>query len=266
MINILFFGDIVGKIGRQTIIKLLPKIKKEFNPDFVIANAENAAHGAGINEKIIKELMSAGIDAFTTGDHAFDNKKQLTIYDKYPIIRPANFSQKSPGKGWLLLKSKSNKQIIIINLIGRIFMRLSHECPFLKLDEILAINNLSAQKNSAILIDIHAEATSEKINLFHYANSRVSAILGTHTHIMTADEQITTKGTAYITDVGMCGAADESLGISKKGTLKTFLTQIKEPHAIPKKGKAMVNAVFVSIRTNGTAKKIKTIKKFIYIS
>lgn len=265
MLNILFIGDIVGKIGRKTITKLLPALKKEYKIDFVIANAENSAHGSGVTENIIIELMDAGVDFFTTGDHAFQNKKDLEVFHKYPITCPANFSPRITDGGYKIVKLKK-QNILIINLIGRVFMHQNHECPFNKINEILANKSLPHNNISAIIIDIHAETTSEKINLLHYLNGRVSAVLGTHTHVMTADHQISRKGTAFITDVGMTGSAGESLGISHQGTLKTFLTQIKQPHVIPEKGPAQLNAVIIEVNTKSKkANKIKPIIKKINI-
>ncbi|OGF25821.1 hypothetical protein A2303_07585 [Candidatus Falkowbacteria bacterium RIFOXYB2_FULL_47_14] len=264
--NILFIGDIVGKIGRETVARVLPEIKRDHKIDLVIANAENSAHGAGITGDTIKELEEAGVNFFTTGDHAFDNKKHPGIFDEHDnIIRPANYSRRAPGRGYAVVTVK-DKKILIISLIGRVFMSGNHECPFHKLDEILANTDLLDKKLSGIIIDIHAETTSEKINMGHYAAGRVSAVLGTHTHIMTADNKILSGGTAYITDAGMVGAAEESLGIAKEGTLKTFLTQIKQPHVIPEKGLAIFNSVLIVINSkNYQAKTIKPITKFINI-
>lgn len=264
--NILFIGDIVGRIGRETVDKVLPELRRDHKIDMVIANAENSAHGAGLTEEIIGELEKAGIDAITTGDHAFDNKKNLDIFDKHDnVLRPSNYSPGAPGRGFAVLSAKG-KNILLINLIGRVFMSGNHECPFRELDEILANENLRLKKISGIIIDIHAETTSEKINLGYYAAGRVSAVFGTHTHVMTADSRILETGTAYITDAGMVGAADESLGIARAGTLKTFLTQIKQPHVIPEKGLAVFNSVLVDLNDKtGKAKSIKPLTKFINI-
>jgi len=261
--KILFIGDINGKIGRQAVAKILPKLKKELKPDLVIANADNIAHGIGVTKSTLKELMDAGIDYFTNGDHAFDKIKQADCYDKLPIIRPANYAPDVPGQGYIIINIGKHK-ILLINLIGRVFMDKDHDCPFRKTDEILAM--FTRKKLSAIIIDIHAEATSEKVVLGRYVNGRVSAILGTHTHVMTADQKITDKGMAYITDVGMVGAAESSLGIEFEGILKTFLTQIKYPHVIPEKGKAIFNAVLMEINPKtAKAKSIKPIIKFVNI-
>jgi len=266
MLKILFIGDISGKIGRRAIAKLLPKIKKEEKIDFIIANPENVAHGQGITKSTLDELMDTDIDFFTGGDHSFAAKKQLDdiFGGKYPIIRPANYPAGVPGKGYDIVKYKDH-EILIINLIGRVYMRFDYDCPFRKLDEILA--NFSNRKFSAIIVDIHAEATSEKIILGKYADKRVTAVLGTHTHVMTADHEVTENGMAYITDVGMTGFADGSLGVEKEGIIETFLTQIKNPHVIPEKGRAIFSSVLLTINSKtGKAKSIKPITKFININ
>jgi metallophosphoesterase (TIGR00282 family) len=264
MFKILFIGDIVGRIGRKTVAKILPELKKKEKIDLVIANAENSAHGTGVTKKTIKELRQTGIDWLTSGDHAFDQIKQLAVYNQEPILRPANWAENVPGRGYALIETKKGK-VLLINLVGRVFMAKNFACPFTRLEEILANFNLPSKKISAIIIDIHAEATSEKISLLHFADNRVSAILGTHTHIMTADARITARGTAYITDIGMVGAAEECLGISKEGVIKTFLTQIKQPHVIPKKGPAIFNAVLLTVNfRTGRAIKIRPIIKTVH--
>jgi 2',3'-cyclic-nucleotide 2'-phosphodiesterase len=266
MLKIIHIGDINGKIGRKAVVRILPKLKKELKPDLVIANAENAAHGSGITETVIKELMDAGVNYFTTGDHAFDRPKQLDVYDKYPIIRPANFPPDNPGTGFTIITIK-DKKILLVNLLGRVFMHLDYDCPFRKIDEILANSSLPKDSFSAIIIDIHAEATSEKAAMGHYLNGRVSAVLGTHTHTMTADEKILSKGTAFITDVGMVGAYDSCLGVDFTDIVKTFLTQVKYPHIIPEKGIAIFNAVMITVDTkNAIAKSIKSIIKKVNIT
>lgn len=261
--NILFIGDIMGRIGRLALEKILPKLKKEEKIDLVIANIENAAHGSGATEAIVKELMSAGVDYFTNGDHSFARPNQVELYEKYPVLRPANWAPKAPGTGYSVINLGQNN-ILLVNLIGRTFMKLDHDCPFQKVDEILA--NFTRQKLSAIIIDIHAEATSEKVSLKHYVDGRASAVLGTHTHVMTADERISDKGTAFITDVGMVGAFDECIGLDREGILKTFITQVKYPHVLPEKGKAIFNSVLLKIDVKtAKTKSIKPITKYINI-
>jgi len=271
--KVLFIGDIIGKIGRKAVAKILPKLKKELKPDLVIANAENLAHGKGVTETTLKEMMQAGIDWFTNGDHAFKVQKQIdNVYNgSFPILRPANYSTNIPGQGYALITagkpaspSQGGHKILLINLIGRVFMSMDYDCPFRKLDEILT--NFAKQNISAIIVDIHAETASEKINLRHFADGKISAILGTHTHVMTADQQITDCGTAYITDAGMTGFANGSIGLDKENIIKTFLTQIKYPHQLPEKGRAIFNAVLLDINPKtGKAKSIKPIIKFVEI-
>lgn len=263
MLKILFLGDINGKIGRKAVRQILPELKSELKPDLVIANVENIAHGSGVTEPTLKEILEAGVDWCTNGDHAFDQPKQFQVYDKFPVLRPANFPPRAPGQGYAIIEVGQHK-ILLINLIGRVFMSANYDCPFRKLDEILA--NLAKENLSAIIVDIHAEATSEKVALKHYADGRVSAVLGTHTHIPTADAEITAKGTAYITDAGMAGFAEGCIGIDKENIIKTFLTQIKEEHIIPETGKAILNGVLITVdQKTKRAVEIKQITKFVEV-
>jgi len=264
MLKILFIGDIYGKLGREAVRQLLPAIKAAEKPDLVIANAENAAHGSGISLATIKELKSFGVDWFTTGDHAFDNEEQfkLCLAENLPLLRPANFPPGVPGVGAQMIEVGKNK-ILIINLIGRVFIHLDFDDPFRALDAILN-EYLAKFKPSAIIVDIHAEATSEKAGFGHYADSRVSAVLGTHTHVMTADARILPKGTAFITDVGMVGALNEVIGLGKENVIKSFLTQMKQEKIIPETGEAMLNSVLVTIDPKtAMAVAIKPITKFL---
>ena len=268
MLNILFIGDIIGKIGRKAVAKILPKLKRELKINLVIANADNLAHGKGVSETALNDMIKAGVDWFTNGDHAFDREKQINnIYnDNLPILRPANYSVNNiPGRGYAVVAAGREK-VLLINLIGRVFMRFDYNCPFAKLEEILTDPELAKQKLSAIIVDIHAEASSEKIALSHFADGKVSAILGTHTHVMTADHKITGLGAGYITDVGMVGLADGVIGLDKENIIKTFLTQIKYPHYLPEQGRVIFNAVALAInpKTKRTIS-IKPIIKFINI-
>ena len=264
MIKIIFIGDINGKLGRTAISKIVPKLKKQTKADLVIANGENMAHGTGVTESTIKEIIDAEVDYITTGDHAFDAKSNETTFNgQLPIIRPANFPPTNPGSGFILIE-KNKKNVLLVNLIGRVFMKADYDCPFREIDRILA---MFAKKNlSAIIIDIHAEATSEKIAMRHYLDGKVSAILGTHTHVITADSQITKKGTAYISDVGMVGSSEGVIGVEKENIIKSFLDQTKYQHVLPEKGQAIFNAVLLTINEKtGQATKIQPIIKFIDI-
>jgi hypothetical protein len=265
MFKILMFGDVSGKIGRRAITKILPELKKKFDPDLVIANAENIAHGIGITEKTLAELVEAGVDFFTSGDHIFDKKEAVKILEeKDPLlIRPANFPPGVPGIGARLLEI-GTKKALVINLIGRVFMKNQYDCPFRKADEIIA--EYENEKLSAIIVDFHAEATSEKNGLARYLDGRVSAVLGSHTHVGTDDWQILPGGTAYLTDIGMVGAKDSILGVAKEGIIKTFLTQIPEVHEIPEEGMCGIDAVYLEINPKtARTEKIKKIKEEIEI-
>ncbi len=245
-LNLLFIGDIVGRIGRETVKRLLPEIKKDFKIDTVIANGENAAHGKGITVLTANELIAAGVNAITTGDHCFDQPSNIEgcFGGDLPIIRPANYNADAPGTGHIVLET-SKGPVLVINLIGRAFMARHYECPFKAADRILQA--FTDKKFSAIIVDIHAEATSEKIALRHFLNGRVSALAGTHTHVMTADHQITAEGTGYITDTGMNGAADGVIGVETEPVLASFLTQIKQPQRLGEAGPALFNALVISV-------------------
>ncbi len=260
MLKIIFLGDVVGRLGRKAIKKEIRSLKKQYQPDLIIANTENIAHGKGVSEKTLNELQSSGVNFFTGGDHSFDAISQIeTCYNgQFPIIRPANYSKKVPGKGFDIISTKKG-DVLIINLIGRVFMKMDYNCPFDAVDNILA--NFAKQKLSAIIVDIHAEASSEKIALKHYVNNRVSVIVGTHTHVQTADQEIS-KGTASITDLGMCGFKEGCLGLEKNSIIKTFCDQIKRQPKLPEKGKAVISGVYVEIDPkNKRAKKIELINK-----
>ncbi|MBI4050537.1 MAG: YmdB family metallophosphoesterase [Candidatus Doudnabacteria bacterium] len=230
--KILFFGDIVGKTGRRAIAKILPKLKDEFRPDLVMANAENIAHGKGATLATLTALIEAGIDFFTSGNHVFDKPEGKDVFEKYfdKIIRPANFEGKLsdgsdlPGKGFVVIHIKK-KPVLLINLNGQVFMEKQYDFgkitnPFVKLDEILSQAGGMAKIK---ILDFHAEATSEKRGMGFWADGRLSAVLGTHTHVATQDAQILPNGTGYQTDLGMVGARDSVIGVDKERALKRLL-------------------------------------------
>lgn len=221
--NILFIGDIVGSPGRIAVREILPKLKKKKKIDFTIANAENSAGGSGITPDIANELFSLGIDALTLGDHVWKKKE---IYDflnsDKRILRPANYPVSDPGRGSAIIESSDGIGVGVINILGRVFLS-TLECPF-KTSEAL-VKELK-KKTSVIIIDIHAEATSEKIALGKFLDGTVSAVIGTHTHVQTADEYITPKATAYITDAGMTGPFDSVIGRNTAQILERFITQM----------------------------------------
>jgi len=221
--KILFIGDIVGRPGRDAIRVLLPGLKDKHSLDLAIANAENAAGGSGVTPAIADELFGYGLDALTSGDHIWKKKEVLELFDrKLPVLRPANYPAGSPGSGHCIVKTSKAASVGIINLEGRVFMS-NLDCPFKRAKEL--IEELK-KKTKVIIVDIHAEATSEKVALGWFLDGLVTAVVGTHTHIQTADEKILPRGTAYITDVGMCGPYHSVIGRKIEQILVRFLTQM----------------------------------------
>ncbi len=265
-LKILFIGDICGSLGRKTATALVPGLRKEFSVDLVIANGENAAHGKGLTAKTADELFAAGIDWLTSGDHCFDQASGIEdcFGGNRNIIRPANYAADAPGNGYAII-STDKGDVLLMNLIGRVFMSRQYDDPFRKAEEIL--NNCTDKRFSAILADIHAEATSEKIALRHFLDGRIGALIGTHTHVQTADKQITAKGTGYMSDVGMTGLADGVIGIAAAPIVAAFLSQTKQKHELPDTGSAMLNGVVLSFDpVNGHCLDMNPIQRFITIS
>ncbi len=259
--NILFIGDIVGKPGRNATKKAIKQLKDEHNIDLVIANGENLAHGLGITLKTSKEMCEAGVDFFTSGNHIYKNKDIFKEMEKKStrIIRPANFPPGNVGKGYRVI-SKKGKKLLVINLTGRVFFDHNYDCPFRAIDQIL--DEHKKTKLDGIIIDFHAEATSEKIAMKHYLDGRVSALIGTHTHVPTADAEVTQKSMAYITDVGMTGPTDSVIGVEKKSILESFLRQTKFKLEVAK-GSCVFNAVMLEITGRSKANSIELIQMHI---
>lgn len=250
--KVLFIGDIVGSIGRSAVEKYLPRLKRKYEVDVVIANGENAAAGRGITRAIYDELLHIGIDVITMGNHTWDNKDIFEFIDEADyLIRPANFSEAAPGRGMVQI-SKNGVTISVINLHGRVFLP-PHEDPFKMADELVA---QAKEKSPIVFVDFHAEATSEKIALGWHLDGRASVVVGTHTHVQTADNRIYPGGTAYITDVGMTGPYDEILGMKKESVIYRFQTNMPARFEVPKKGREVLSAFFVEI-DDATGKAIR---------
>lgn len=221
-IKILFIGDIVGSPGRAAVKSLLPGLKQKEKIDVVIANAENAAGGSGITARVVRDLFQSGCDVLTSGDHIWRRPEVIEVLLKDPrVLRPANFPKITPGHGSVIFKTEKDHKIGVICLLGHVFIDAMVESPFRIVQEELKILR---QETSVVIVDIHAEATSEKVALGWFLDGEVSAVLGTHTHIPTADERILPKGTAYITDVGMTGPYDSVIGRKKDKIIERFLT------------------------------------------
>jgi hypothetical protein len=258
-LRILFLGDIVGRPGRRAVKELLISLREEYAPELVIANGENAAGGTGITRQTADELFDAGIDILTMGNHVWDQKDVYNfIEEEKRIVRPANYPPGTPGRGYLLAHTQSETKVGIINLSGRVYMP-PLGCPFRMLDEILP---LLRKETPVIIIDFHAEATSEKMALGWYVDGRASALIGTHTHIQTADERILPQGTGYITDVGMTGPRDSILGVKKEPVIKKFVTMQPVRFEVAG-GPVQLNAVYLQIDPdNGRTLVIKRIQIF----
>lgn len=253
--RILFIGDIVGKIGRNAISTYLPKLKQEYRPTVSIVNAENAAHGKGLTEKIYKQLLREDVDFMTMGNHTYG---QLEIYEFIDeakrMVRPANFPSEAPGVGMRIIQINDIK-LAIINLQGRAFMQ-DIDDPFKKADELVK----EAQKVTPyIFVDFHAETTSEKNAMGWYLDGRVSAVVGTHTHIQTSDNRILPSGTGYITDVGMTGFYDGILGINRDEVIERFITSLPQRHVVPDNGRSVLSGVIIDIDKNGKTTNIERI-------
>ena len=235
---ILAIGDVIGNPGRRAINEFLPSLRQQYGLDLVIANGENAAGGLGLTSTTAKELLSAGVDVLTSGNHIWAQKELIPYLDgEMPILRPLNYPPGVPGRGYIV-----NNQAMVVNLIGRTFMG-DVDCPFRAMDKLLA--ELKHQP-PVIIVDFHAEATSEKVALGRYLDGRVSAVLGTHTHVGTIDAQLLPQGTAYVTDIGMTGPMDSVIGDDTEAVIRRFLTKMPYRLSVGK-GKTMFNAVLVRV-------------------
>lgn len=261
--KILFIGDIVARPGRETVKKILPDVIKEYKPSFVIANAENLSHGNGFTPETIAEMQKAGIDFFTSGDHTWGNKiGMMRLGDpKFPVIRPANFAPGTPGKGYAVAQDKMMNRILVINVIGQVFMKKHFDCPFRAMDQVL--RETSHEKVDAIFVDIHAEASSEKYAMAFYLDGRASALVGTHTHVPTADARILPGGLAFMSDAGMTGSLDSVIGVKKEVIISSFLTQMPVKHEPESLGQMVFNGCLIDIDSKNRSTKIEHIQKII---
>ena len=265
VIKFLIIGDVVAKPGRNAISKILPKLKKQYEIDFVIANGENLAHGSGVTISTISELYESGVNFITSGDHVFKNNIDIdeVFSGKYNIIRPANYPNGVMGDGYKIIEVKDHK-IMIINLLGRVFMKDNMDCPFRKFDEIYEENK--KKKIDCIIVDLHAEATSEKKTFFEYVKNRANIVFGTHTHVGTADLEITNDKKFYITDVGMVGAKNSSLGVDFKNIMENFLYQTPVKHEFVETGEMVFNSVLIDYDLNSKeVLSAKRIDRFIEV-
>jgi metallophosphoesterase (TIGR00282 family) len=257
--RLLFIGDIVGRTGRTALMNRLPALRARWRLDFVVVNGENAAGGFGITEAICEEFLGAGVDAITLGNHAFDQREALVFIERQPrLIRPANYPAGTPGRGANLFEAAGGARVLVVNLMGRVFMDALDD-PFQRIEQELAACPLGAGCDAAV-VDFHAEATSEKQAFGHFVDGRVSLVVGTHTHVQTADARILPGGAGFITDVGMTGDADSVIGMDKEEPLRRFTRRIPSGRFEPAGGEATLCGVAVEIGADGLARRIAPLR------
>lgn len=257
--RILLLGDLVGAPGRAIFKKHIKRLRSELSVDGIIVNGENSAHGKGITPKIVRFFKEHGVDVVTSGNHIWQKKEIIPFLmeNKHDLLRPANFPSEAPGSGVTVFDCKG-VSIGVINIQGRVFMREQLSCPFRALDSILTYLR---DKTSAILVDVHAEATSEKMGMAYFLDGRVSGVVGTHTHVQTADERILPGGTAYITDLGMAGSLNSMIGMQKEPIIKHFITQMPVRFAVSHDMPLVMTGVVITINTDtGKAISIERVK------
>lgn len=251
--RILFIGDIVGKPGRKAVRLLLPRLRETYKPDVVLANGENMAGGAGITRDTAEEMFRLGISGLTTGNHVWDQREALEyLGEDVPIVRPINYPPGAPGRGWMDIPV-GDETLTVVNVQGRVFMRPLDD-PFRGMDAVLE----ELRDRHYIFVDVHAEATGEKEALSFYLDGRVSAVVGTHTHVPTADFRVLPRGTAYITDVGMVGPLNSVIGVEADGVIQRYLTQMYHRYEVAK-GPVSFNAVVIDLNADGRATAIERI-------
>jgi len=242
----LFLGDIVGKSGRELVLSELPKLREKYKLDLVVINGENAAGGFGITEKIHEQLMDAGADVVTLGNHAWDQRELMVSIERQDrLLRPVNFPSGTPGRGAQVVEARNGAQVLVMNVMGRVFMN-ELDCPFLAVEKELSACPMG-EAVDAVIIDMHAEATSEKQAMGHFVDGRASVVVGTHTHTPTADDMILPGGTAYMSDAGMCGDYNSVLGMDKTEPVNRFVTRIPSGRFEPSLGPATICGLAVEI-------------------
>jgi len=257
----LVFGDVTGRVGRTGMANTLPSLREEYEPDLVIANIENIAHGSGITPDTFAEAQSWGVDVFTTGDHAWDNTPGFDLLNNpaLPLVRPANYPSGVPGRGWTVVKHGAFS-VAVINLQGQVFFKNDPSNPFHAIDDILLEPDIAAA--TITLIDFHSEATSEIRAFGMHVDGRVSAVWGTHTHVPTADAQVLPQGTGYISDLGMVGLHESVIGADPQSALKRFLTQTRHKLTYEKSGAAEIGGIFLDVDpSTGTTTAIEHIRR-----
>jgi metallophosphoesterase (TIGR00282 family) len=260
--KILFLGDVVGRSGRTAIIEQLGKLREDWKLDFVVVNGENASNGAGLTSAHAKALLDAGADVLTLGDHSFDQKDMIQFCEAEPrIIRPLNFSKSAPGKGAKVFEASRGRKVLVAQALGQVFMKRPFDDPFSALDTVLKAHPMGGTVNAS-LIDIHCEATSEKMAVGHFCDGRASIVVGTHTHVPTSDTMILPGGTAFQSDAGMCGDYNSVIGMDKTEPLRRFITGMPKGRFEPANGEATLSGIYVETddRT-GKATRVEAVRQ-----
>ncbi|MBL8806286.1 MAG: YmdB family metallophosphoesterase [Rhodospirillales bacterium] len=258
--RLLFLGDIVGRSGRDAVHRHLPELRKSLSLDFVVANGENAAAGFGITDKIAAELYASGIDCITTGNHVWDQRELMLTIDRDPkLLRPLNFPKGTPGKGSAAYRLAGGRTILVANVMTRLFMDPLDD-PFAGIEALLAQHRLGPGGHAAILIDLHGEASSEKYALGHLCDGRASLVVGSHSHVPTADAQILPGGTGYQTDAGMCGDYDSVIGMKKEAAVARFVRKMPGERLTPADGEGTMCAIYAEIADNGLATRVAPVR------
>ena len=243
--RILFLGDIMGRAGRRAVTEQLKTLRAEWKLDFVVVNGENATGGAGLTAAHARTFLEAGADVITLGDHAFDQREMLTFSEQEPrIIRPLNFAKESPGTGARVFSDARGRKILVTQVLGQVFMKRPFDDPFSAVDAVLKRHPLGGAVQATV-VDVHCEATSEKMAMGHWCDGRASVVVGTHTHVPTSDAQILPKGTAFLTDAGMCGDYDSVIGMQKEAPMRRFITGMSKGRFTPATGEATLSGLFV---------------------
>ncbi|PWC32159.1 TIGR00282 family metallophosphoesterase [Azospirillum sp. TSO22-1] len=243
--RLLFLGDVVGRSGRDAVMAQLPRLKAELDPDLTVVNGENAAGGFGITVKIAEEFFEAGVDVITLGNHSWDQKELVGQIDQQPrILRPLNYPEGTPGRGFVLLQARGGRKVLVMNVMLRLFMDPLDD-PFAAVERVVRAHRLGPGGVDAVLVDVHGEATSEKMIMGHYLDGRASLVVGTHSHVPTADHMILTGGTAYLTDAGMCGDYDSAIGMKKEVAMAKLIRKLPTERLSPAEGEGTVCGCYV---------------------
>ena len=260
--RLLFLGDVMGRAGRTAVVDRLAGLRADWRLDFVVVNGENASNGAGLTAAHAKLLLDAGADCLTLGDHAFDQKDMMQFIETEPrILRPINYAKSAPGKGFRVFDAPGGRKILVAQVLGQVFMKRPFDDPFSAIDPVLRAHPMGGMVNAS-LVDMHCEATSEKMAMGHWCDGRASVIVGTHTHVPTADAMILPGGTAYQTDAGMCGSYDSVIGMDKAEPMRRFITGMGKERFTPADGAATLSGLYIETDDkSGKATRIAMIRE-----